>query len=307
MNNLQKAHSALIVAGLLFGANYWVAKSTMPAFSPYEIVSFRIIIAALVLWLLGLFFPDKQKMSKKDLLRVFAAGSLGITLNQLLFFMGLEHSSPVETSILHTLSPLLVAAFAAWLLKESVTLRKIAGIIAGLTGAVIIVTSGKSLDFSNLHFTGNLLILSNIAAYSMYLILIKPVMAKHSPLQVTRYAFYAGLLTYAPFAAYHMHDASFSHVLPLEWLSLAYVVIGTTIITYMLTNFAMQKLPATVIGFYIYLQPFIATVIGYISGKEQLTYSGIIASVFLFTGVWLVIGGKHKKTNHTTQCDQDSG
>ena len=246
-------------------------------------------------------------MSKKHLLRVSIAGFLGVTLNQLLFFMGLEHSTPVETSILHTLSPLLVTGFAAWLLKEKITVRKIVGILAGLVGAVIIVTSGKSLDLGNLHFTGNLLIIANIIAYSMYLILIKPLMVKYSPFQVTKYAFYAGLLTYAPFAIYHMEGASFAHITPIGWWSLVYVVFGTTIITYILTSYAMQKLSATVVGFYIYLQPFIATLIGYLYYKEQLTYSVLIASIFLFVGVWLVIGGKTKKENNIIQSDQDSG
>lgn len=292
MNIKQQAHLALILAGLLFGANYWIAKNTMPAFSPLQIVTFRISITTLLLFLIGIFIPNPKQIEKRDLLRILAAGILGVSANQLLFFMGLEHSSPVETSLLHTLSPLLVALFAVWILKETVTFRKFAGIIAGLAGAVIIVVTGKPLDLCNLHFTGNLMILLNISAYSLYLILIKPLMEKYSPFHVTKLVFLAGLITYLPFALFSFRDFSISGIQTQEWLSLVYVVFGTTLITYLLTNFAIRRLPATIIGFYIYMQPFIATSIGYFTGKEQLTAWGIIAAIFLFTGVWLVIGRK---------------
>jgi len=178
--------------------------------------------------------------------------------------------------------------FAVYILREKVSLRKYVGIVAGLIGAVIIVTSDKSLEISNLHFKGNLFILLNITAYSMYLIIIKPLMAKYEPVQVLKYVFLAGLLTYAPLGFIYMKGAGFSHVNTEEWLALGYVVIGTTLFTYFLTIFAIKRLPATIIGFYIYLQPFIASLIGYISGREQLSIAKIIAAMFLFVGVWLV-------------------
>jgi len=285
-----KAHFALIAAGFLFGANYWIAKSTMPAFSPFQIVAFRIAIVTVLLWIISLFVKTTTKVSAPDFLRIFGAGFLGVTVNQFFFFSGLEHSSPVETSILHTLSPLLVALFAVLILSEKVSLRKYAGIVCGLLGAIIIVTSGKTPELSNLHFKGNLFILINISAYSLYLVLIKPVMEKYEPLQVLKYVFLAGFITYAPIGFIYMKDASFHHVMNHEWLALAYVVIATTLLTYLLTILAIKQLPATVIGFYIYLQPFIATFIGYLTGREQLSVPKLIAAAFLFTGVWLVLG-----------------
>ena len=291
MNQSRRAHLALIIAGLLFGANYWIAKSTMPAFTPFQVVGFRIGVVACVFWILGVWFPGKNAIEPRHMLRIVFAGILGVTVNQVFFFRGLQFSSPVETSILHTLSPLLVALFALSILKEKVSIRKFIGIAAGLTGALIIVTSGKPMDFTNIHFKGNLFILLNISAYSLYLIVIKPVMEKYEPIQVLRYVFLAGCITYLPFGIYHFNDFSWSQPQTINWLALLYVVVGTTLLTYLLTIFAIKRLPATTIGFYIYLQPFIASAIGYVSGFEQLTVAVIAAAAFLFAGVWLVIGG----------------
>lgn len=273
----------------MFGANYWIAKSIMPAFTPFQIVAFRIFIVTVLLWLSGLFARSSAKISRKDMLIIFIAGFLGITLNQYFFFAGLEHSSPVETSILHTLSPLLVALFAIRILNEKPGMRKMTGIFSGFIGALIIVLSGKTIDFSNLHFQGNIFIILNIISYSLYLVIIKSVMEKYNSLQVLKYLFLAGSITYLPFGSFYINDVSFAHVTPVEWLSLAYVVIATTLFAYLLTLYAIKRLSATTTGFYIYMQPFITTIIGYITGFEKLNAITIFASFFLFTGVWLVV------------------
>ena len=295
MNQIQKAHLSIILSGLLFGANYWIAKSIMPSFTPYEIVSFRILIVTIVFWIISSFIKTEKKINKKDILIIMLGGILGVTINQFFFFSGLMNSTPVETSILHSLSPLLVALFAIWLIKEKITKRKITGIIFGLIGAVILVLSEKSISFHDLHFKGNIFIIINISAYSLYLVIIKPIMNKYNVIQVLKYVFLGGLLSYAPIALLNIDSVSFSHIKTIEWLALTYVVVGTTLFTYLLTIFAIKRLPATTIGFYIYLQPFIASLIGYISGKEHLSLIKIIAALFLFTGIWLVIIGHRER------------
>lgn len=292
MKQQGKAHLALIISGLLFGANYWIAKGLMPAFSPFQIVGIRIFITTALLWIAGFFFKSETRFSRKDLIIILLAGITGVSVNQFFFFAGLEHSSPVETSILHTLSPMVVAFFAFWFLKEKIGWRKFAGIIAGFTGAFIIVASGEELSVNNLHLRGNLYIILNIISYSLYIIILKPLMNNHHSLHVLKYVFLAGCITYLPSLLIFPADTSFAHVTTVEWFSLTYVVIGSTFLTYLLTIFSIKRLPASVIGFYIYMQPFIASVIGYVTGKEKLTVQDTIAAVFLFAGVWLVLGKK---------------
>ncbi len=290
MNQHGKAHLALIVSGLLFGANYWIAKAIMPTFTPFQIVGIRVFITTGLLWITGIFYKSQTQFSKNDLLRIGLAGITGVSLNQLLFFAGLRHSTPVETSILHTLSPVLVALFAMWILKEKIGLRKLTGIFSGLAGTTIIVTAGQELTPDNLHLKGNLFIVLNIIAYSLYLIIIKPVMEKHQPLLVLKYVFLAGFISFLPAFLFFPSEVVTIHASAGEWISLGYVVIGATFLTYLLTIYSIKRLPATIIGFYIYMQPFMAALIGYITGKEQLGPYDFIAAVFLFAGVWLVLG-----------------
>jgi drug/metabolite transporter (DMT)-like permease len=289
MNHNQKSHLALIVAGILFGANYWIAKYALVTFQPFIIVSYRIAVATAVFWLIDAFRRKTYKVSGKEIIVLFAAGLLGVTINQTMFFAGLKYSTPVETSLLHTLSPILVAVLAVVIINESITKMKVLGIMFGFIGCLIIILTGKEISMNNSHFIGNIYILINIIAYSIFLVIVKPLMAKHNSIFVLKYIFLFGLLTYFPFGLVHYKDILNVTADSYAWLSLTYVIFGTTIITYFLTMYAVQKLPATTVGFYIYLQPFIAAGIGYATGKEAITIMTGVAALLLFIGIWFVI------------------
>lgn len=295
MGSITKGHIALSIAGILFGINYWVAKKLMPELSPMQVVAFRLVFSTALIWITSFFFKEENKIQKKDFKVLIFAGILGLTLNQTLFFAGLNLSSPVEVSILHTLSPVFVAIMAFFMLKEKLSARVIFGIITGLIGTIIIVTDGKAMNFSDSNLKGNLLVIANIISYSIYLVITKPLMSKYSSVQVLKYVFLFGLIAYLPIIPFAFKSFDYSAVSVVTWYNLSYVIIGTTFLTYLLTIYGLKQLPASIVGYYIYLQPFLATLIGYVYGLEYLSIPKLIATGFLFFGVWLVLGGRAKK------------
>ena len=68
---------------------------------------------------------------------------------------------------------------------------------------------------------------------------------------------------------------------------MAFVIVGTTFMTYLLNVYALKTLKASTIGAFIYLQPLIATIFAIIMGADRLTTIRIIAAVLIFTGVYL--------------------
>lgn len=285
---LRLAHLALIVAGILFGVNYWVAKSLMPNFlSPEAIVAFR-TSGAFLLFALLLPFASKSKFSLKEWVLLALCGLSGVTINQYLFFIGLNLSTPVETSLLHTISPIVVVLFAAWLIREKTSLIQLLGIAVGFSGAVLLALTGKEISWSSSHLSGNLFIIANITAYSIYLVLAKPLMKNHDPIKVTAYIFFFGWLFFIPVSLSTFDEISVLSLPTTVWASLAYVVVGTTFLTYLLTMLALKKLKAGTVGYYIYLQPIISGVIGIITGKEVIDLMKIISALLIFAGVFLV-------------------
>ena len=98
-----KAHIALVVANVFFGINFPVAKSLMPKyFQPIEVIILRAGISAILFFIVQRLFV-KEKIEKKDILTLALCGLFGVSINQLLFFEGLNLSSTIDASIIRRL------------------------------------------------------------------------------------------------------------------------------------------------------------------------------------------------------------
>lgn len=285
----REALLALTITSILFGVNYAVAKGLMPVFvSPRQLMVFRLAGTLVVLWPLYL-FKGSQKVNPSDRLRMILSGLTGIAINQVLFFEGLSRTSPIDTSIIHTLSPMMVMFFAVLLIGERLTWRKAAGMITGALGALwLIILAGISGKAEGT-FTGNLLILLNITSYSLYLVVVKPLMTRYSALTVMTYTFSWGSLFVVPYVIQDIPLLTFSHFTINAWLALFYVVFLTTLTAFSLTAWALRHVSATAAGYFIYMQPVIASIVAWIAYDETLTLKKAGAALLVFAGVFLVI------------------
>ena len=285
----QEALLALTITSVLFGVNYSVAKGLMPGFvTPPQLMIFRLTGTLLVLWP-WYWLRGAGKVNPSDRLRMMLSGLCGITLNQVFFFEGLSRTSPVDTSIIHTLSPMMVMLFAMMLIGERFSWRKTAGMFVGALGAFWLVLLAGSDNDTQGTLTGNLLILLNIACYSLYLVLVKPLMARYSALTVMTHTFSWGSLFVLPYVFQSIPGLTFSHFTAEAWLALLYVVFLTTLTAFSLTNWALRHVSATAAGYFIYLQPVIASVVAWIAYGEVLSLPKAGAAVLVFSGVFLVI------------------
>jgi drug/metabolite transporter (DMT)-like permease len=283
-----KAHAALALATMIFGVNYWLSKGLMPDYlQPRQLVLLRIAGAGLIFWLLA-FLQKNEQVKRSDLLRIAMAALFGTTVNQLLFFIGLNLSTPVDVAIIHVSNPVFVLVFAAVLIKERISAFKIAGILLGAGGAVVLITYRGNISFGSHTFAGNLLALLNTMAYAIYLVIIKPVMNKYSSITIMKWVFLSGTLFTLPVTITSAVNISFAEFAAFNWFSLFYVIIGTTFGAYLLTIFALRHVEAGVVSYYIYLQPVIATVISFWLGVQLVSWQHGLAAAMIFLGVYLV-------------------
>ena len=108
------------------------------AVSPLVVTDLRITGAMILFWIASL-FQKPEHVSHKDLARLFGAALLGIVLNQGCFLFGVSLTSPGDASIITTSMPLWAMVLAALILKEPITGKKVLGIAAGATGALMLI------------------------------------------------------------------------------------------------------------------------------------------------------------------------
>lgn len=290
IKNTTKAHLALLGANFIYGANYIIAKGVMPnKIGPSAFVFLRILGAGLLFWFIKSFI--KEKVSKKDLGILVLCGLLGVATNQLLFFHGLNLTSPIDASIIITSIPVMVLIFSALILKEKITTNKLIGITIGGLGAVLLVWYGKN-SAGNSSLLGNVLVFINASSYALYLVVVKPLMVKYNPITIISWVFLFGFIWMFPFGIQDVLTTNFEAFTFQTYITVAFVIIGTTFLAYLFNIYALTYVSPSVTSSYVYLQPVISflmvSIYAYVLGKSM--YAQDIDAIKTISCLLVVIG-----------------
>jgi len=260
----------------------------MPTYvQPFGFIMFRVIGAAFLFWAVSPFGP-KEKIHWKDYGRMLLCAVFGMGFNMLVFFKGLALSTPINSSVIVTTTPIIVLILSAIFIKESIGGRKILGIAIGLTGAIALIFFGPTLreNAPNIPL-GNFLLLMNSVLFGSYLISAKILIAKYHPFTFMKWLFTMGIFICLPFGYHEFVAVDFAN-LPFEAIwRIAFVVVGTTFCTYLFNIFALTQLKASTVSAFVYVQPLIGILFAVAMGKDNLTVLKVLAACLVLLGVYL--------------------
>ncbi len=278
---------ALAVVQLCFGLFPVFGKLAMQSFDPRAVTAWRIAVGALVLGG-GAFaaFGKRALPTWRDLVLLQIAGTLGISLNQLLFLHGLELSTATNAGVLVCLIPVFTFGIATLIRQERFSWLRALGLGVALAGVLPLVLA-RGEGFSLEHARGNALMVVNAACYSLYLVVTRPLTARYSPFVVIGWA-YVLCLWQVPLllgsAPWIPSDAT-----PGSYGSLVYVLIGPTLIAYLLNMVALARVRASTAAAWIYVQPLIAATAAIFVLGERPSWRTVVAAVAIFGGLWMVL------------------
>ena len=293
-NNNIGAHLALFAVALIYSANYLIAKWVMPnPIGPNAFIVLR-VTGALALFLLVSFkFLELPKL--RDLPIFLFCGLTGVATNQLFFFNGLSLTTPVNASIIMCTNPILVAILYFIGKKKFPSILTTTGILLGSIGALGIILLRAPFEASAEYLKGDLFILINSLSYGLYLVTAPRLMKKYKPITVVTWVFACGLLFILPIGYSDASAIPWETLTPLHWMSLAFIVVAVTFLTYLLNIYALSKVSPTVTSAYIYLQPLLAGVFAFLFagiGNQDhtgsITFEKILFALLIFAGVYLV-------------------
>lgn len=285
-------HGAMFCANAMWGLMSPLAKFAMScgAIGAFAVTELRIVGAAALFWIAS-FFQRRERVSGRDMMKLFAASMLAIVFNQGCFIFGVKLASPVDASIITTSMPLIALALSAVFLKEAINAKKVIGIALGASGALMLVVgasnSGSENGASGIYILGDLLVLFAQFSYALYIVLFKNLVGKYSPITIMKWMFTYSFLATVPF--------SYGELAATNWnmaagviLALAFVVVGGTFGSYMLLAVGQRRLRPTVAGMYNYTQPLVASIVAICWGMDSFSLSKLIAAMLIFGGVYMV-------------------
>lgn len=307
MKQTHIGHLSIFAVNLIFGINTPITKSILNSslnIDALALTYLRFIGATLVFWLVSILFKI-PKANKKDIPFFILASLFGVVLNQTSFVFGLSKTSPVDASIVVSLTPIVTMIFSAIFIKEPITFKKVLGVLIGCSGALILILSNTSSG-GNSNWIGNAICFVSCLSYGLYLTAFKPLIQRNHPITLMKWMFLFGTIISTPFTFSHLTNIEFSQIDADITLRILYVILGATFVTYLLIPVGQTRIRPTTLSMYNYLQPIVTTVLSVFMGLGVFGLKQSIATALVFLGVYIVTQSKTRaqvlEKRHTTNA-----
>lgn len=297
MNKKSLAHIALIFTNIFFAINLTAVKhlTNLQLVKPFGLNVVRIGVSMLLFWIVCLLQPVKISIEKPDRMRLFLCAVTGIAVNQICFIKGLSLTYPIHASLLLLTTPILIVFIAAWILRERLGILKIFGLGLGISGALVLILAKENTGGGNDVLLGDMFIITNAIFYTIYFIIVKPLMQKYNPVVILTWLFTIAFFLVLPFGWTEFVQIPWQQYAAIDFISMALIVITGTFLAYLFNLYGIKILGASVAGFYIYTQPVFAALIAMLVLHEKLAMYKIVAAILIFSGVYLA-NKQFKKT-----------
>lgn len=289
-----KGHGAMLCANAMWGLMSPLAKLVMLGglVTPLVVTDLRVFGAMVLFWIVS-FFRKPEHVGHKDLAKLFVASLLAIVFNQGCFIFGVGLTSPADASIITTSMPLWAMVLAAIFLKEPITGKKVLGIAFGATGALLLIIGSSHAGTSSTvsgdkSIWGDLLVLMAQLSYALYLVLFKNFVGKYSVFTLMKWMFTYAFICLLPFSYNDLLAAGWAGLSLMEIGSLAFIVVGSTFLCYILVVVGQKNLRPTVAGMYNYVQPVVACIVAICWGMDSFNWVKGVSILLIFGGVYLV-------------------
>ena len=273
-----KGHAALWAANIVWGLNAPIGKSVLQSeanpggISPFALSVYRMVGAALLFWAVSLFFP-RERVAPRDIVLLLFASVFGIQLNQMLFLWGLSLTSPIDTSIIATIVPVLTMILATLFLREPITWLKAGGVFLGCAGALILILVSQHGTGHTSSVKGDVLCIVSAVSYATYLTAFRNVIVRYSPVTTMKWMFLFAAVAALAIYWRPLTEVDYAAVSPRIWGGVAYVVVGATFFSYLMVPVAQHHLRPTVVSMYNYVQPIVAVLFTVALGLDTFGFT----------------------------------
>lgn len=294
-----KGHAALWVANIIWGVNAPICKSVLRSaensegINPFALSVYRMVGAAVLFGLCSLLLP-RERVKRRDIVRLFFASVFGIQLNQMLFLWGLSMTSPIDSSIIATVVPVLTMVLAMLFLREPITWLKAGGVFLGAAGAVWLVLLSSHGGGRTSSFEGDVLCIVSAMSYATYLTVFRDTIVKYSPVTTMKWMFLFAALVSLVVYWEPLSEVDYFALSGRTWGGIAFVVVCSTFVSYLMVPIAQRYLRPTLVSMYNYVQPIVAVLFTVAIGLDTFGPTKGLAASCVFVGVWLVTRSKSR-------------
>lgn len=287
----QIAILAIIVTNIIWGASSPIFKWSLTDIGPFSFAFLRFFIASILLFP---FTIHNLQINKKELITLFVLSFIGFFVHISLFLFGLTVSSSINAPIIASSAPIFLIVGSIVMLKENIRQKILLGTIISLVGVMIIILRpllDKGLDGT---IIGNVLFVMATLSFVIYTLLLKEYRLHISTTKMTFYLFAIATVLFFPFFLWESSQQSiFNELTSKSLLGILFGSIFTSVIAYLLYNFALKYIQANETGIFLYIDPIIAILIAVPLLGEHITLSYLLGSLLVFVGLFIAENRMH--------------
>lgn len=276
----------LSLAASIWGGMYVVSKYVLDFIPPLTLVWLRFIIAFVVLYGSLKLAEKKQKkkvtIRKKDWLLFAWIGFIGYFISITCQFIGTKLSDAHTGSLVTSATPAFMVIFAALILKEKLTARRLLSTIIATIGVIIVI--GWDIEIGS-YFIGTIILVGAAITWALLSIYVKIASIQFSSLVITTYAIFFSLFFITPFMIWELQAASIGTVNTYVILGVLYLGIVSTAGAFFLWNKGLELLDASIGSLFFFFQPIVGSLLGWLLLNETLNSNFFIGGILIICSV----------------------
>jgi drug/metabolite transporter (DMT)-like permease len=272
---------AVAVTLLLWASAFVAIRHLAETFSPGGLSLGRLVVGSLCLGVVA-FARGLPRLSRRDWLPLLLIGVLWFGVYNVTLNAGERHVDAGTAVMIIQVSPVLIALLATLFLDERFTAYLGFGLALAFAGVGLIVAATGDAG-GDRDPVGVVLCLVAAVAYSISLVLQKPLVARLSAVHVTFLACTVGAIVCLPYVGQLVDDARDASALDLWWV--VYLGVFPTAIAFTTYAFALRHMSASSLGVTTYLVPPITIVMGWLFLSETPPAMAYVGGVLALVGV----------------------
>ncbi|HGA0511934.1 TPA: DMT family transporter [Bacillus pacificus] len=276
----------LSLAASIWGGMYVVSKYVLDYIPPLTLVWLRFIIAFVVLYMILKITEKKQKKTvtirKKDWLLFAWIGFIGYFISITCQFIGTKLSDAHTGSLVTSATPAFMVIFAAIILKEKLTARRMLSTIIATIGVIIVI--GWDIEIGS-YFIGTIILVGAAITWALLSIYVKIASARFSSLVITTYAIFFSLFFITPFMVWEFQSSPIEHMNLYVLLGVLYLGIVSTAGAFFLWNKGLELMDASIGSLFFFFQPIVGSLLGWLLLNETLSSNFFIGGILIICSV----------------------
>lgn len=250
-----RGHAAMLLFSVLVAGSFSFEVRAANLIDPAAITAARFVIAAGVIGAVALAGPGLPRHAFRAPWRYLLLGGV-FACYFVLMFEGLKTAAPVSAAAVFTLTPLMAAGFGWMLMRQRMTARMACALALGGIGALWVIFRGDLGAMARLQLgRGEAIYLLGCVAHALYTPLVRALNRGENPVVFTFGTLIAGAVVLLLWGAPAIRATDWAHLPPIVWVTLLYVAIFASAVTFVLVQYATLRLPAAKVMAYTYLTP----------------------------------------------------